>query len=189
MPYDRNITGPYMGLHYRNLNDATRRYMLEEVDMDLSENRLYLSNRLTSIGKERYPSLLRDAVAEHSDDWLSRELVQRGLMATMETKTVRGKIVQARVPVTAPVTLAEGEFNRFYLRGLCRLSIDGDLGGLEVYRGKAVANPRTASTQLIGQRFGAVTLLSDLRQHIGVDTALGLPSGPNSGLTARLEHS
>lgn len=36
-----------------------------------------------------------------------------------ETATRNGKTFSKKVPVTAAETLAEGEFNRFYARGLC----------------------------------------------------------------------
>jgi hypothetical protein len=39
---------------------------------------------------------------------------------------------------------------------------------------------------MIGRRLNAQALLGDLRKHVGVDTALGLPPGPNSGLSGRL---
>ena len=58
--------------------------------------------------------------------------------------------------------------------------------------GRLYANPRnrkrhpTTSEQLIGQELGAAKLLADLRKNVGVDTALGLPPGPNSGLTAKI---
>jgi hypothetical protein len=44
------------------------------------------------------------------------------------------------VPVTAADTLAEGEFNRFYLRGLCRRASAANMAEIEVYRAKEVAN-------------------------------------------------
>ena len=82
--------------------------------------------------------------------------------------------------------LAEGEFNRFYIRALCvRASEDNNVEVI-VYRAKAVENARSASQQMIGQRMSAEALLHDLRSSPGVDTALGLPPGPNSGLSVRL---
>jgi hypothetical protein len=55
----------------------------------------------------------------------------------------------------------------------------------EVYRGKDVQNPRPESQALIGRRLPAQSLLDDLRTAQGVEPALGLPPGPNSGLTVR----
>lgn len=57
---------------------------------------------------------------------------------------------------------------------------------IEVYRAKEVATPRSESIALIGRRLSVSALLGDLRVSVGVDTALGLPPGPNSGLSGRL---
>ena len=92
----------------------------------------------------------------------------------------------AEVPYTAPETLAEGEFNRFYARGLCRRAIEEGTSQLIVYRAKQVMNARSASQAKIGTKISAKELLQDLRTHPGVDTALGLPQGPNSGLSVKL---
>lgn len=63
-----------------------------------------------------------------------------------------------------------------------------DLGGnsVEVYRAKAVQQPRPQSERLVGTTVDVHRLLRDLRTNVGVDTALGIPAGPNSGLSVRL---
>jgi hypothetical protein len=82
--------------------------------------------------------------------------------------------------------MAEGEFGRFYLRALCLRALADGTNHLVIYRAKAVMNPRPDSQAKIDTTIDAATLLADLRAHSGVDTALGLPPGPNSGLSARL---
>jgi hypothetical protein len=86
--------------------------------------------------------------------------------------------------VTAAETLAEGEFNRFYVRALCRRQMSGD-GQLVVHRAKQVQNPRPESEALIGTSPNAGKLLDDLRNNPGVEPALGVPKGPNSGCPYR----
>jgi len=83
------------------------------------------------------------------------------------------------------VVLTEGEFNRYYMRGLCKYAIDNNIGKLEVYRAKHVDNPRAESEMKIGERICANQLLNDLRVN-KTGTELGLPPGPNSGLSIRL---
>ena len=83
--------------------------------------------------------------------------------------------------------MAEGEFNRFYVRGLCRRAIEDDIHGLIVYRAKAVAVPRPGSEEKIGTSVDPTAILADLRVAIGVEPALGMPPGPNSGLTVKLQ--
>jgi hypothetical protein len=91
-----------------------------------------------------------------------------------------------KVPHTAAQTFAEGEFNRFYLRALCRFTLENGGTELEVYRAKSVTNPRMDSEARIGTRVSVTQLLDDLRANNSVENALRLPPGPNSGLSARL---
>jgi hypothetical protein len=109
-----------------------------------------------------------------------------GRLNPTEPRNTKNGVTWAKVPVTAPETLAEGEFNRFYARGLCRRAIDEGKPKVQVYRAKQVVNARSESEALLGQSLPADKLLEDLRASVGTDTALGLPPGPNSGLSIRL---
>ena len=59
--------------------------------------------------------------------------------------------------------LAEGEFNRFYIRGLCLRAIASGIVDLVIYRAKQVANPRSDSALKIGTTINAQALLDYLR--------------------------
>ncbi len=169
-----------------NLDDDTRRSMLAELEHDQSAGKLYLSKRLSDAGRRDYPALLRQALESHNDDWLAAQLRSSGRMAERETYQRAGGTHERAVPVNAAETLAEGEFNRFYLRGLARRVIEEGKGRLVVYRAKPVSQPRAESELLIGAPVDPAALLADLRENVGVDGALKLPPGPNSGLSAKL---
>ena len=176
-----------MALHLVDLDDATRPYLLEEFHSDVAQNALYLSPRLSELGRSAYPGLLEEALRAGDDSNLAGALSGTGVLNEFEMSMSRaGRRYEKRVPVNAPETLAEGEFNRFYLRGLCRLALAGGIDHLVIYRAKAVAQARSASEAMIDTTIAAEPLLDDLRRSVGVDTALGLPPGPNSGLSARL---
>ena len=176
-----------MAIQLANLDELTRTLMVEELERDVANGDLYLSPRLNRRGHVEYEQLLRTAFLEGDDQSLANEIRSRGLLNDSEQRRrPSGDSSTARVPVSAPETLAEGEFNRFYARALCRRVIDDGAGELEVYRAKAVANPRSASEAMIGRRIDASALLQDLRTNSGVDTSLGLPAGPNSGLSVRV---
>jgi hypothetical protein len=175
-----------MGIRYESLDENVRRYMLDELELDCNSGKLYISPRLTVEGVAVWPDLLREAFRNHDDDWLASELRLRGLIRkTEQRRTPKGGFTTAQVPRTAPETLAEGEFNRFYARGLCRHVIQTGGTEVEVYRGKEVRNPRPESQAMIGRRLAAQQLIEDLRKSQGVEPSLGLPPGPNSGLTVR----
>ena len=85
------------------------------------------------------------------------------------------------MPSNAPETLAEGEFNRFYIRGLCRRAVEENVAQLVIYRAKTVTHARPESERRIGATVSPGALLADLRQNVGVDTVLGVPAGPEFG--------
>lgn len=174
-----------MLLAYENLDEATRKFMLEEIEHDLSNGALYLGKRLSPKGEADYPNLLTEAARSHDDEWLAGQLNLGDRLKAMEERRTKSGTTMAKVPVNAHETLAEGEFNRFYIRALCRRAIAEALA-LVVYRAKAVSTPRSESQAKIGQQVDPTKLLADLRDNPGVDTALGLPAGPNSGLSVKL---
>lgn len=174
-----------MGMNLSNLDDKTRKFMLDELEQDVTANKLYLSQRLNDAGRRNYEKLLRSAIQNGDDVSLANSLV--GMLKAYKQRAKKsGGYTTAKVPSTAPETLAEGEFNRFYCRGVCRRAIEEGLEEVEVYRAKAVRNPRPESQALVGSKIKANWLLHDLQTNIGVDTALRVPAGPNSGLSVRL---
>lgn len=174
-----------MPLNFGNLDSLTRELMKHELEHDQTNNRLYISSRLNEKGAQLYPGLLQKAIDDGNEATLGSDLKSQDCFNTHESR--RGKLV--KVPYTAPQTLSEGEFNRYYIRALCLRGIK-DGCKLEVYRAKEVSDPRPESQRMIGHVIDAEyaeTLLNDLRNNIGVDTALGLPNGPNSGLSVKIK--
>jgi hypothetical protein len=176
-----------MPLSYQNLDPRTRALMVEEIRMDIAASNLYLSPWLTDQGKSDWSEMLLEAAERGSDATLAAQIPMQGRLArtAMRRKPNSTEMTSYTVPTTAPDTMAEGEFNRFYVRALCRRAIE-DSATLTVYRAKAVSNPRPGSEAKIGTSPDPVALLNDLRTSTGVEPALGLPPGPNSGLTLRL---
>ncbi len=160
--------------------------MVAEIEHDIASGNLYYSKWFTSAGRGAYPAFLRAAATQFDDDWLAAQLATPGLFELDYVKaTPSGGTTVAKVPRTAPQTFAEGEINRFYLRGLCvRAMAEGKR--IEAYRAKPVVAERPESAMLLGTQFDPARLLVDLRANVGVDTALGLPVGPNSGLSGKL---
>jgi hypothetical protein len=177
-----------MALNLLNLDNHTRSLMLEEIDRDIKAQKLYISPRLSATGERDYPNLLITAARDYDDTWLAAEIRSPGRLNPTEQRAARSGFghTTAKVPITAAETMAEGEFNRFYIRGICRRAISDGQSTVTIYRAKSVTNPRPQSVQLEGQSLNAQALLDDLRLHTGIDTVLGLPPGPNSGLSAKL---
>lgn len=176
-----------MGLNYLNLDQHTRLFMLEEIDLDVAADSYYKSQWLNANGLACWAEILRDAAANGNDDTLAQSIVQRNCLHThYEKRKPKGGTTIAAIPYTAPVTMAEGEFNRYYVRGLCRRAIADGVPSLEVYRAKTVDVPRTSSEAMIGHLVDPAAILADLRTCQGLEPALGLPPGPNSGLCLKM---
>jgi len=160
--------------------------MLEEFEQDLAKGTIFRSGRLTENGWRRYPALLREAIQFHDDEWLATTIRDQALLHETELAHYRsGKISKKKVSWRAPWTLAEDQFNRFYVRGVCRAALDTGNESVEVYRAKSVSQPRPDSQRRIGTKVNAAALLADLRQNMELESALHIPGGPNSGISVR----
>ncbi|MCC8466726.1 MULTISPECIES: hypothetical protein [Photorhabdus] len=175
-----------MALNYLDLDDKTREHMLLEIQFDKENNNFYYSNYLSEEGKSLWPLLLEESV-QYDDTWLENEIRSRGMLAQFYTKRKpkSTELMQARVPITAAQTLAEGEFSRLYARGLCSAVVSEGGSIVEAYRARVSTNPRPESAAIIGKQFSAQAVLNDLRSNPGVDSALGVPPGPNSGISLK----
>lgn len=146
-----------MGLHYANLDNQTRLFMLQEI----ATGGHYLSPRLNSGGQGAWPALMEEAANRHIDDWIARQLLDRRYLCREERFVRKGSAFFRKInqPQAAQM-LAEGEFNRYYLRGLCLRAQAAGRSHLLIYRGKAVASPRPESEAKIGSLIALPTFLS-----------------------------
>jgi hypothetical protein len=176
-----------MPLQHHHLDDRTRKLMLAEIEQDIASKKLYLSDNLSPQGRIEYAGLLKGATVNGNDETLAQELSTRLNSHEKPRQLKSGELSKPPIMrVNAHEMLAEGEFNRFYMRAICARVIEDGIKSVVVYRAKEVANARSASEEMLGKHMPPEALLQDLRTNPGVDTALGLPPGPNSGLCIRL---
>lgn len=174
-----------MKFSFENLDQQTRELMTSEIQSDIDNERLYLSKRFNENGHRLYAELLFDTVSNGDEETLANSLKVNNCFVDKEPRNGKNGITYAKVPETANQTLADSEFNRFYMRGLALKAISSGQT-LTIYRARHSDNPRAESEVMIGKQIDAQKLLTDLRDNIGTDTALGLPPGPNSGLSVKL---
>lgn len=162
--------------------------MKREFEDDLTRGTVYFAQRSNEAGRERYLQALCEAI-EHGDP-----AAIAGALAPvaekywiLETRTVKGR--KSTTPQTAAKTLAEGEFNRYYMRAVCHRAIEDGDGTVTVIRAMKVESPRADHLVKVkeGDRLDACDVLADLRLHPGTETEMGIPRGPNSGLTLGFE--
>jgi hypothetical protein len=170
-----------------NLDSKTRDYMLREIELDQGQGRLAFSRRLTDQGRTDYPALLREAVREHDPEWLAEQLSRRKRMAVFELgRSRRGRVFAKYTPLNEEEILAYGDFNHYYIRGLCARALDEGIESVVVYRAREAQEPRPESEARIGALVDPQDLLTDLRENVGRPSRLGIPGGPNSGISVRL---
>ena len=99
-----------MNFNYKNLDNKTRAYMRQEVELDIIHGNLYYSKRFNQNGEILYPNLIRDTVTHQDDEWLALELKIRGCFKDYEERSRNGGVSLSRIPISAPHTFAEGEF-------------------------------------------------------------------------------
>lgn len=175
-----------MAFNFPNLDEKTRQSMLDELNYDIQHDSVYISSRLNTHGEANYILFLKQAISNGNETSLCNTLAHNCLNSTENRKKSSGGYTIAKVPSNANEVLAEGEFNRYYIRALCLQAIS-ESRQLKIYRAKSVRTPRIESQQQIGQFvLDPNKLLQDLRTHMGVDPALHLPPGPNSGLSVQL---
>ena len=177
-----------MALYFENLDDRTRQLMLGEMEYDIANNQLHISPFLSGQGQRDYTNLLREALQSGNDETLAQNLREhRRILRTLPRRNPTGGYSIAATAENAAQVLAESEFNRYYIRALARRAIEDGIQELVVYRAKPVQNPRPESEARVETAIPPQELLNDLRAHPGDERpTLGVPSGPNSGLSVRL---
>jgi hypothetical protein len=174
-----------MPLHYENLDPTTRRYAFEELQRDIDNGTFHASDRLRPEAVGEYKRLLSEAIRYYDDRWLE-EHADDLLVEHEPRRTRTGGVIEARVPTMAVRMLTEGDFNRYYMRGVCLRSIDEERGVVEIYRARLSLDERPESAELEGRRVKPQEILSWLRGEPGGEENTARLGRPNSGLSIRL---
>ena len=177
-----------MALYLANLDERTRALMLEEVDYDTARQQLHISPYLSGQGQRDYEELLRAAIESGDEETLAEKLNEhRRIARTAHRRKPDGGYTIVTVPHNAAQIIAESEFNRYYIRAVCRRALEDGIDELVVYRAKPVGTPRPESEELVESTVAPAELLRDFLEETG-DAApqRGMPGGPNSGISVRL---
>src|SRR3954466_2816363 len=174
-----------MPLQYENLDPITRRHAVAELDHDLESGTFHVSERLRPEAVSSYERMLHEAPRYYDDRWLEEHASD--FLIEFEDRTTRsGAQTKARVPDMAARMLAEGDFNRYYMRGVALRAIEELRQMVEVYRARLSMEPRPESAELEGRRIPAAELLDHLRGPLSADPSVAPLGRTNSGLSVRL---
>jgi len=174
-----------MKFDFTNLDDRTRGLMKEEIATATNNDQIYFSARFNAIGSGSWIEWLTEAAESHDEHWLAYQIEASGGMKDFEGRAKQtGGYTVAHVPHTAAETMAEGQFNRFYIAGVCRRAIEAGQSHVTIYRARHRGDPRPESRALEGITMDAQTLLEQVRSK---QAAFGCPMlKPNSGLSIQL---
>ena len=168
--------------NFTKLDARTRALMIEEIQRAQASANLYFSARFNDTGQRGWVQWLCSAAEQHDEHWLAYQLEAAGAMKDLETRAKpKGGYTVAHVPDTAAETMAEGQFNRFYMTAVCRRAIEDGKASVRVYRAKHRGESRPESRVLEGTSRDANTLLDELRRR-GSSLKCDLLK-PNSGLS------
>ncbi|MCB2411123.1 hypothetical protein [Hymenobacter lucidus] len=168
--------------NFENLDQKTRQYMLIEVEEAIKNSQLNHSKRFNEQGIQRYSQLLLEAVRNGNEQTLATALQEQECFNSHEKQGA----VTRKVPTNAPLTFAEGEFNNFYMRGVCHRAF-GEGHMVEIYRAKAASTPRSVSKLIEGNLEDPRRVLLLIKNSLdGSNRGSGMPTGSNSGLSIRL---
>jgi hypothetical protein len=195
MPKGNNPGSKEEKMEFTNLDETTRRCMLMELDEDVREGRMVVSPLLTERGRGEYADLLAEALRHHDPYWLASELRSGGRMAIAVEDADVQKLPPEELPVFEPDVLAEGDFNRYYVRGMCRRALDEGIEELKivkltkgphahfVFQAGDLPKEEREREMDVADRVEPRWLLEKLRQDPEAEMDTGIPGEPGSGLT------
>jgi hypothetical protein len=155
--------------------------MVAELNQDIENARVHLSGLLTDAGREAWPNLLWEAAESHNDGWLAAQLRRHGYVnAAADAGKKGGK--GGDDPGTA---LAENEFNRLYIRGVCADVLAKGKQDVEITKGLQSGNLTSDAQSRVGKKTPARKLLNAIRNTSEIESSLGVPAGTISGLTVK----
>ena len=150
--------------NFTKLDERTRLLIIEEIRRAENSSNIYFSTRFNDAGTKGWITWLSAAAQEHDEHWLAYQLEAFGAMKHLEERAMpKGGYTTAHVPDTAAETMAEGQFNRFYMAAICRRAIEDGVPNVKVYRAKRRGEPRPESRALEGTSRNASSLLEELR--------------------------
>ncbi len=175
--------------HFEDLDEVTRRWMLEEFRAEWSQNP-YKSPRLSQPGLAAFSELMEAAILSGNEVTLSMALSNRTYWKRSEPFERRGRTYDRDInPVKAAQSLAITEFNTWCVRGLSRRLMEEGEGMCEVYRADSTWQPRAECVRHDGARYEVRAIYNGHRARYwplpGNPGALSIPVGTNCHHTIR----
>lgn len=125
-----------MGIHFEELDDTTRQFMLADFDAEWAGDNPYVGKNLSEAGVRAFPLLVRAAIETGDDDSLIATLGQAEYWNIHELYERSGVARERRINIDQAATrLGLTEFNTWYVRGLSARLMAENAKQCQVYRG------------------------------------------------------
>ena len=178
-----------MTMNYEELDNTTRKYMLEEFEVEIASPNPYFGKNLSAEGRAVFPRLMRETINEGNEQTLGAALNCARLWNEMETYERSGVIRERRINVRqASERLALTEFNTWYVRGFARRLIDEGVTHCQAYR---AAQPKWEPADCSAHENKVFTVPEIYEGHrarywpIRNPDAVSIPFGPSCHQTIR----
>jgi len=168
-----------MPLKFPSLDKVTRSFMIEEFEIRQQELPTLLSSFLSDEGRQKYPTLVKEAFETFDAEWLLKEL-QPFLLSPDDTSKSSLASFYKRIQM-----FVESEFNRYYISGICRIALNEHITEVVVCSIKPLKKNDQISREKRGTKIVVDTLLNELRMDRPVEASLQVPLGIAASLRAR----
>jgi len=148
---------------FKNDNEETKQLMMREFLDDCSNGRVYFGERLKKSKQVIYQDLFKQAIENmdlesfviklyDSEFWEEFEVDKNGVQKKINTER-------------AAIILAEGEFNRLYIRAVC-LAAEEKKQKVTIYRFRDSKTPDPVSEAKIGTSYDPKTIYDDVKNNL-----------------------
>lgn len=169
---------------FEELDEITRKWMLEEFLKEEESGNPYRSIRLSKIGLNIFPFEMKNAIAEGNEITLAQALSDDKNWQPYESYQRRGISYQRRInPVKAAEFLADTEFITWYTRGFARRLLEEGEVFCQVVRVAFAMVPRDECLLHENKTFNVLNIYNGHRSRYwpppGNKSAFSIPSGTN----------
>lgn len=126
-----------MKANFGELDDITRKFILNEYEAEQHSGNPYISQHLSKAGKQIFPELMKNAILSGDAESLEMSLKYPKYWNEKEEYTRNGITRERKINVDqAAERLAFAEFNTWYVRGLTKRLLSEGIEKCQIYRAK-----------------------------------------------------
>jgi len=176
-------------MDFQELNNTSRKFMLEEFQTEQKSGNPYISPRLSSLGRDQFPKIMEEAIKNGNEVTLENALSNPTFWNPTETYERNGKSYTRSIdPQNAARQLALSEFNTWYTHGIARKLLEEKIEMCEVYRAESAIQPRCECGRYEGKQIRVKEIYDGHRKKyhpIKNPSTFSIPSGTNCHHTIR----